>query len=96
MKKKIYSTVILFIVVVISGYNVYNSKLTNLSDLALSNIEALAQYGESSDMKISCDMYSVVIKCQYMCSSCYTLWTTSIGYGNSTGIKGTCKCGRVH
>lgn len=48
MKKKFLSVVVLVAVVLLSGFNVYKSQNeTNLSDLALANIEAFAWGGES-------------------------------------------------
>lgn len=44
MRKKIFATMIVAVVAVAASYNVYQSQNTNtLSDLALANVEALAQ-----------------------------------------------------
>lgn len=96
MRKKLFYVVVFVILIVFSGYSIHKSNMTslNLSNLALANIEALADPDET--LKIGCDKYSVVIKCKYMCSSCYTIWTTSDGYGNSTGLSGRCTCGRMY
>lgn len=94
MKRFYVALVVMF--VVFMGYNVYTSGTNKkMSALTLANIEALAQ-SESNDLKIGCDSYSVVIKCQSMCTSCYRIWTTATGYGNSTGLKGKCACGRYY
>lgn len=51
MRKKIFAVMIVAVVAVAASYNVYQSQNTNtLSDLALANVEALAQ-SESSDEK---------------------------------------------
>ena len=43
MRKKIFATMIVAVVAAFAGYNVYQSQNTNtLSDLALANVEALA------------------------------------------------------
>lgn len=51
MKKKNFLKMILGIVLVMAGYNVYNSISTkaSLPDLFLANIEALADSGENND-----------------------------------------------
>lgn len=98
MRKKMFFVIVLLITTFFSGHNIYKLKMPfaalNLSNLALANIEALADPGEI--LKIGCDSYSVIIRCQYMCTSCYRLWTTSTGYGNSTGLKGQCTCGSLY
>ena len=44
MRKKIFAVMIVAVVAAFAGYNVYQSQNTNtLSDLALANVEALAQ-----------------------------------------------------
>ena len=48
MKKKLFSVLAVVAIVTVAGYNVYNAKSeVKLSDLALANVEALAN-GESS------------------------------------------------
>ena len=55
MKKKISGIVAIVVLAMIVGYNVYTSqKNTNLSDLALANVEALANNGEG-DAAITCN-----------------------------------------
>ena len=60
MKKKIMGLIAVVAIAVVAGYNIYTSQNNNvkLSDLALSNIEALANSGEGG----------VTIKC------CAALW----------------------
>lgn len=50
MKKKIMGLIAVVAIVTVAGYNVYTSQNNNgkLSDLALSNVEALADPNESS------------------------------------------------
>lgn len=57
MKKKILGVIAIVAVAAVAGYNVYTSQSSNvkLSDLALSNIEALANSGEGSQS--DCDTY---------------------------------------
>lgn len=94
MKKKFIVASLVVVIAALAGYNIYMSqKPTTLSALALANVEALAR---TENLYISCDSYSVVIKCERVCTSCYRIWTTSVGYGNSTGFKGTCLCGRTY
>ncbi|EFR54501.1 NVEALA domain-containing protein [Bacteroides hominis] len=94
MGKKILTAMIVAVVAVVAGYNIYAAqKDITLSEIALANVEALAS---TESIQIGCDNYSVVIKCQRVCTSCYRIWTTSVGYGNSTGFKGTCVCGRSY
>lgn len=53
MRKKFFATMI--VVAAFAGYNVYQSQNTNtLSDLALANVEALAQSGEGGGGTIYC------------------------------------------
>lgn len=92
MKTKLFGMIIITAIALFAGYNVQDNQ--KISDLTLANVEALAN-GEET-LKIGCDNYSVVIKCQYMCTMCYRLWTTSVGYGNSTGLKGQCTCGSMY
>lgn len=55
MKKKIVGVIAVVAIAAIAGYNVYSSQNdVKLSDLALANVEALAQQGESGDSKVYC------------------------------------------
>lgn len=50
MRKKLFAALAVAVVAVVTGYNVYSSqKSTTLSDLALANVEALANSGETDD-----------------------------------------------
>lgn len=52
MGKKTLATMIVAVVALFAGYNVYQSQSTvAMSDLALANVEALADSGESSTIQ---------------------------------------------
>ena len=52
MKKKLYAVLIVAVVGVFAGYNIYQSqRMDTISDLILANVEALADHGESSGFK---------------------------------------------
>lgn len=89
MKNFIYFAVV--IVTATLGYLKHNQTKT-MNELMLANIEALA----STEMQIGCDNHSVVLICKSTCWTCYTTYTAIGGYGYSTGLKGTCRCGRVY
>ncbi len=49
MKKKLFGMIVVAVVAIVAGYNVYLSQNeTKLSDLVLANVEALADPGEGS------------------------------------------------
>ena len=91
MEKKSLKTVFVAVLAMVAGINVFNAQKTKpLSDVALANVEALA---DTESLMIGCDNYSVVIVCKRTCFGCFTEYKAINGYGNSTGFKGTCKCG---
>lgn len=74
-----------------SSINSYNE----LSDLYISNIEALADPGESGekgDVGLQCSGSCVII-CQKTCPSCLSNWQTMYATGNCVGVRGVCTCG---
>lgn len=93
MGKKLFVAMIVVVVTMFAGYNIYASQKSIVaSDLALANVEALA----SSELTIGCDNYSVVIKCEKACTSCWRMWTAINGYGNPSKLSGRCLCGREY
>lgn len=55
MKKKIFAVLFVAVVAMFAGYNVYQSQsVVNLSDLALSNVEALAESPEDYTKRTGC------------------------------------------
>lgn len=91
MKIKFINVAFVVAIVMVGGINVFNFQKSEieLSDIVLANVEALAD----NELMILCDKSSVVVKCERMCQSCYSIYTAINGYGKSTGLKGTCKCG---
>lgn len=94
LKKKV---ILVLTIIFISSFTIFKMAHheAKVSDLVLANIEALSQ-AESGDLKIGCDNYSVVIKCQAVCTKCYSIWTASTGYGNCIGLRGRCTCGAYY
>lgn len=94
MKKNILKIAFVAAIAMVSGINVFSAqKSVTLSDVALANVEALA---DTETLMIGCDNYSVVIVCKRTCFSCFTEYKAINGYGNSTSFKGTCKCGKTY
>ena len=97
--KNFKKTTLALVVTLATGYGVYTSQQKpELSELALANIEALANGENSSSITAHCDPVSIVVtsKCFVICPSCYTEWRP---FGSPTGktdvssISGCCSCG---
>lgn len=74
MGKRTLATMIVAVVTLFAGYNVYQSQNTvAMSDLALANMEALADSGESSTIQYqtmgTCTMWGGIT---YRCTTKYT------------------------
>ncbi len=94
MKRKFVKISFVVAIAMIGGINVFNAQKSEaLSDIALANVEALA---DTESLMIGCDNYSVAIVCKRTCFGCFTEYKAINGYGNSTGFKGTCKCGKSY
>jgi len=65
-----------------------------LSDLALANIEALANGESGSGITGTCTGTSTN-KCQWRCPSCNRLWESQSTGNNLKSISGTCLCGKT-
>ena len=65
MKKKFYAALLAVAVIAFTGYNVYQS--STLSDLALANVEALANTGEGGGETVKC--YCKASDGRYVCSA---------------------------
>lgn len=99
MKKKILSATFVVAMAAIAGYNTYvNQNKNEMPDLALANVEALADDSEfdenkKGEVQLKCKG-SVVIKCEKICPKCYAKWVPAYsGYGENTDVRGTCTCG---
>lgn len=86
MGKKTFAVVIIAVVTIFAGYNMYQSQSTViLSDLALANVEALANNGESGGNKVICysSSSSKSGASYYDCGPCSREFN-SIGTGSSS------------
>lgn len=90
-------------VAAVCGYNVYLSQTEeNLSELALANVEALAQNDvtteKESTIKGDC-LYSVVYtcECKVICFKCKAIWYPSPRRLKSAAhdVTGSCSCGNA-
>lgn len=73
----------------------HNTSNLEFSDLCLSNIEALANPGESDkkgDVGLQCTGSCVII-CKITCPSCLSIWQSIYTTGNCVGVRGVCTCG---
>lgn len=92
---KIIKTLFVAAFALVAGYTVYSTQQnTEMSDLALANVEALAW--NENGLMISCDGGSIVVICKRTCWSCYREYIAVNGYGKSTGFKGRCQCGAMY
>ena len=101
MKKKILSATFVVAMAAIAGYSTYvNQTKVEMSDMALANIEALAQ-DEGLDVSpgnvlVHCDKSDPSINCFYICTGCLRSWhPIGYAYGMSLKAKGKCLCGKV-
>ena len=102
MKKKILSTAFAVMIMAVAGYNVYvNQTKSNLSDLALANIEALADdkpeggNGEST-IQGKCNKSDIIIaECKVFCPRCEVEWHPKPRVFKATvyDVSGSCACG---
>ncbi len=94
MKRKLIKMAFVIAIAMLGGINVFNAqKSESLSDIVLANVEALA---DTESLMIGCDLSSIITECERICFGCFTEYKAINGYGYSTGIKGTCKCGRSY
>ncbi|WP_042373259.1 NVEALA domain-containing protein [Bacteroides neonati] len=80
MSKKFFATLIVAVVATFAGYNIYQSQRTvTMSDLALVNVDALAQ-GEGSDSRSCYDTWrkapddDSLAYWAWICSECEAYW----------------------
>ena len=98
MKKKILKATFVVIVGLIGGINVYNAQKTEvLSDVAMANVEALAQTENPNSTIIGeCwRSYVVIEECYVECSKCGKKWYPEESELNSVArnVSGQCSCG---
>ena len=69
MKKRTYLALSIVIVIISAGYNIYQNQKTEttLSDLALANVEALANTGAGGGETVKC--YCKASDGRYVCSA---------------------------
>ena len=69
MKKRTYVALSIVLVIISAGYNIYQNQKTEttLSDLALANVEALANTGEGGGETVKC--YCKASDGRYVCSA---------------------------
>lgn len=92
---KIFKTLFVATFALVASYSVYSTQQnTEMSDLALANVEALAW--NENGLMINCDRGSVVVICKRTCWSCYREYIAVNGYGKSIGFKGRCECGAIY
>ena len=90
--KRIISILTVVAVVVFAGYNVHKAQQREvLSDVAMANVEALAQ--TESSMLIACDYSDLFVMCKRTCIRCGILYISVDGYGYSKYLQGKCECG---
>ena len=85
-------------IVVVAGINVYNAqKIEVLSDIAMANVEALAQTENPNSTIIGeCwRSYVVIEECYVECSKCGKKWYPEESEFNSVArnVSGQCSCG---
>lgn len=99
IKTRVLLSVLSIALAAIAGWNIVESQnKIELSDLALANVEALAQGEGSSSITANCDPISVVVtsKCVVICPRCYKEWRPSgspTGKTDISSIRGCCSCG---
>lgn len=91
MKKKNYAAIMIAVVVMFVGYNIYTTQNENtLSDLALANVEALAG-GETGGVTHTLECGASGVKmCEAECGRCNT---TLKAWGNGKTASLTCSRG---
>ena len=98
MKKKFLTATFVVAIMTVAGFNVYmNQAKSDLSEMALANIEALAdpEFDENKkgEVQLKCNV-STVVKCETTCPKCYAKWFPPYNkYGVCTDVRGTCSCG---
>ena len=102
MRKKIFSATFVVAMMAVAGYNVYMSQTKyEMSDLALANVEALANNGEGSifesTIKASCVNQTILYtgECHVKCGLCKTIWypANRVQKAKATNVTGHCSCG---
>lgn len=89
MKKNIFGVALISAMAVTAGQNFNQSKNeTQLSDLAMANVEALAR----SEATAECGNMTPVI-CKATCSRCGKVYETKEAPGPASNVKGNCSCG---
>ncbi|MBR5205422.1 MAG: NVEALA domain-containing protein [Paludibacteraceae bacterium] len=101
MKSKFLKIVFVVAVAMIAGVNVFNAhKPIELSDIAMANVEALAQ-AENPNSTITGECWEsiiAVVECYVVCPSCLTIWYPDERKEKSTphNVSGKCgKCGNT-
>ena len=97
MRKKIVGIAVVAVVAIVAMLNIYTSenKLV-LSDLALENIEALANTEASSSITGKCNgSVVIIVECSVYCWKCGRTWYPSPRKPKSVAaeVKGSCACG---
>jgi len=95
MKRKNFSFIAVLVIVVITAWNMnFTSKTDDiLSDIALANIEALANESNDGSIIICCTPNDNFV-CEMACN-CGTIWRTgSVSKGRPVGLQGICLCGK--
>lgn len=89
MKEKLIIGFVAVFVAALAGWNINkNQNEMILSELALANVEALAQ-GEAT---AECGNMTPVI-CKATCSRCGKVYETKEAPGPASKVEGTCSCG---
>ena len=96
--KKILNVLAIVVVVIFAGYNVHKAQQpVVLSDVAMENVEALAQTeNPNSTITGECWVsYVVIEECYVECPMCGIKWYPEIRKINSVArnVSGTCSCG---
>ena len=103
MGKKILCATFMVALMAVAGYNVYLSQTEEkLSELALANVEALAQNDVISETKstIQGECFSSVVftcECKVICNDCKSIWYPSprVSKAAARNVKGHCSCGNA-
>ena len=99
--KKLINVLAVALFVVFAGYNVYQSqKAEVMSDIAMENVEALAQmeYNPNSTITGECwDSYVVIEECYVECAICGIKWYPEEQklYSVARNVSGKCPCGNT-
>lgn len=101
MKRKFMKIAFVVAIAIVSGINVFNAQKPEvLSDIAMENVEALAQTENPNSTIIGeCwRSYVVITECQVVCPMCGTAWLPNIRqpYSIAQRVSGSCgECGNT-